>query len=1012
MDQQIKAIVLGIAATILAVGTGRAPAITYDLHFRPYCATADCGHGSRADFEDFVCRAVEELNAEYRRAGISFRPTIAPNQVGAPTGGVAGLPAAQNQYSEMSVGRACRNEDASDVALAEHWRQAVAVANPDEINYLLSEPWDTNCANFPWLATPYGIIGDANLGRGIRGSGTVFAHEIGHYLGLLHTFTTQDHATHNPPNWDGDVGSASQGLVYVYDTPDDPESLEACPWHCGGNPAADSCSVDADCTGSTTCQRACDAGHDEDVNGNPVEGHVWNAVAQNLGAADPGSHNPDFCSLTFIQRVGGQTIGTTPAVTQPENALSYYGSICRGPIVLGGYTHEPFSDDQIARMADARLVHNSRSLSTLPDVCAGFGDSDHDGICDNVDTCVEVSNLCGQTEDGDGDGVADGCDNCPVDANSDQADLDGDGDGDVCDPDDDEDGCFDEPGLYPQDQHPEDAMWKIGTFMYGPYCTGGLDPTWKGFEGGGIDTDGDGVPDCADYDDDNDGLCDDNETLASGPGVPAGGCVGPDPCRLIHDAGVGPLACSKLVDCPQTTWWDVCMFGGCMELFAKFTSRINPSPETEILLDRIEVLNQTLYGLPASGLTASQSAVMIGGLAGVAAPGAVAGIEKAANSNAPVAAAPERVLVEIWRRSAAGGERLLATVGEFDAARLRLGNVSRGRVLRLSVEVDPRTRAETLVVDTTYAIGVETEEGLQDSDRDRRPDLVDNCPAVVNPVQRDDDGDGFGNRCDPDLNNDGQVSAADVALVQSCEGADLSIRVPLLCGTQGPIDEIIPDRVAAALARHCRAADLTGDGVVDRRDTEQARSQVGNLMPWGGDHGPALPKPVQAPGCIQPSAMEQPSLTVWGLQGRPGMQFVTINSGLTLPGDQAGSSVLGQGVRGLLRTAGGRTLLDVTVPPNAARVWPTGRETYQSAQGAVPEVSVILYRGVKNPQQLYLHMTVKQAELAVTPQELPLSVELTFDTLAAATRRCTRAGFPGDGRPGCFAVGRGGVICQ
>ena len=85
--------------------------------------------------------------------------------------------------------------------------------------------------------------------------------------------------------------------------------------------------------------------------------------------------------------------------------------------------------------------------------------------------------------------------------------------------------------------------------LFSPFCTGSPDPTKMSFEGGGIDTDGDGIPNCADYDDDNDGLCDDAETLtSSSPGVPTKGCVGPDPCPLISatDDPLG-LGCTEFV---------------------------------------------------------------------------------------------------------------------------------------------------------------------------------------------------------------------------------------------------------------------------------------------------------------------------------------------------------------------------------------------------------------------------------------------------------------------------------
>ena len=55
-------------------------------------------------------------------------------------------------------------------------------------------------------------------------------------------------------------------------------------------------------------------------------------------------------------------------------------------------------------------------------------------------------------------------------------------------------------------------------------------------------------------------------------------------------------------------------------------------------------------------------------------------------------------------------------------------------------------------------------EAAIDTDGDGVVDNVDNCILVHNPAQRDTDGDGYGNYCDPDLNNDLIVQAADLAL--------------------------------------------------------------------------------------------------------------------------------------------------------------------------------------------------------------------------------------------------------
>jgi lysophospholipase L1-like esterase len=55
---------------------------------------------------------------------------------------------------------------------------------------------------------------------------------------------------------------------------------------------------------------------------------------------------------------------------------------------------------------------------------------------------------------------------------------------------------------------------------------------------------------------------------------------------------------------------------------------------------------------------------------------------------------------------------------------------------------------------------------LLDSDGDSVMDSSDNCIEVANPDQRDTDGDGYGNICDPDFDNNGFVQAADLAYLK------------------------------------------------------------------------------------------------------------------------------------------------------------------------------------------------------------------------------------------------------
>lgn len=54
-----------------------------------------------------------------------------------------------------------------------------------------------------------------------------------------------------------------------------------------------------------------------------------------------------------------------------------------------------------------------------------------------------------------------------------------------------------------------------------------------------------------------------------------------------------------------------------------------------------------------------------------------------------------------------------------------------------------------------------------DTDTDRILDFMDNCSLDPNESQYDSNGDGFGNRCDPDLDNNGAVNFIDYALLTS-----------------------------------------------------------------------------------------------------------------------------------------------------------------------------------------------------------------------------------------------------
>ena len=200
-------------------------------------------------------------------------------------------------------------------------------------------------------------------------------------------------------------------------------------------------------------------------------------------------------------------------------------------------------------------------------------ETDGDGVVDSHDNCPFAANP--NQVDTDADHHGDACDNCPFAANLNQLDTDFDTQGDACDDDDDGDGCKDA-----DDQHPTQSSVKVATYTPGPLCSSDAAGPVYGYEG--ADTDRDGMLDCKDSDDDNDGITD-----------------AQDPCTTVHQS----QRCTFLKDCPGAVPWSVCAGGGCAALLLKVSWVVNPAPgEQQVTdvaqLDRFWIEGGALYIAP------------------------------------------------------------------------------------------------------------------------------------------------------------------------------------------------------------------------------------------------------------------------------------------------------------------------------------------------------------------------------------------------------------------------------
>jgi len=157
-------------------------------------------------------------------------------------------------------------------------------------------------------------------------------------------------------------------------------------------------------------------------------------------------------------------------------------------------------------------------------------------------------------------------------------DSDGDDYADVVDDDLDNDGCANDV-----DDNPHDRWVPVGRTNH-PNCT----PSWTTwFEDESIDSDGDGLPNCLDRNDDDDMYLDVD-----------------DDCP-IHDTNV----CERFGQtCPWNRQFFDCRVFGCDELLLRYKSLVNPDPTRDVFFRVLSVAERIVTVAPADGLSLAESA--------------------------------------------------------------------------------------------------------------------------------------------------------------------------------------------------------------------------------------------------------------------------------------------------------------------------------------------------------------------------------------------------------------------
>ena len=336
-------------------------------------------------------------------------------------------------------------------------------------------------------------IGGRNNGYGAYNHGRTLAHEVGHYLGLFHTFqgevcdntyTTQDLIIDTPPQSAADTGTEASSTCGVTSAIENYMNYSQ-------DAALNTFTVEQ--TNRMICSQTSYRPEAYRFETRPV--FTASGASSPLTVTGLTNGNTYSCSMVASNSLGSSATsaavdaiadGTARAALSPASQ-TVDGSVGSAITPTTAYTATNFTGDVVYSIDNS--LPAGLSLDTATGVISGtptesksattytVTGEDQSGNSATATVSITVAAL-----DSDGDGVDDASDPFPNDPNE-SVDTDGDGIGNNADTDDDGDGVPDVNDVFPLDASES------------------------------LDTDGDGIGNNADTDDDGDGVSDDEDAF-------------------------------------------------------------------------------------------------------------------------------------------------------------------------------------------------------------------------------------------------------------------------------------------------------------------------------------------------------------------------------------------------------------------------------------------------------------------------------------------------------------------